>query len=231
MSKLYLLTATHQVQQCLRAEQTIHSNCHVQCQTRVKFYSLLSRDTKQCFLFYVTLDILLQQAIGGQHGDAGLSTEESHDTTQTQQLVIPVQEQNPHLQPAFCGPGTGGIFHHVGEEGAARPWYHCGLHQLPYQREDDNQASGWSRRFAGIRQGGSQTTRREGCQVSNRLNTPVEEEGQYHGYDCGSGLQNRVTSIQQKERVTEHYCGTQELQQLSNETHRRRVVYHGEMNH
>ena len=191
----------------------------------------IARIQTSVFLFYVTLNILLQQAIADQQGEAGVPTEESHDTTQIQQLVIPVQEQNPHLQPAFCGPGTGGIFHHVGEEGAARPCYHCGLHQLPYPREDDNQASGWSRRFAGIRHGGSQTTRREGCQVSNRLNTPVEEEGPDHGYDCGSGLQNRVASIQQEEHVTEHYCGTQELQQLSNETLGRRVVYPREMNH
>ena len=188
-------------------------------------------DTSQCLLFYVTLNILRQQAIGDQHGDAGPSTEESHETTHTQQLAIPVQEQHPHLQPSFCGPGTSGIFHHFGEERAARPWYQLGLHQLPCQRKDDNQASGWKRRFAGIRQGGSQTTRREGCYVSDRLNTPVEEEGPDYGYDCGSGLQNRATSIQKKEHVTEHYCGTQELQQLSNETLRRRVVNPREMNH
>ena len=175
-------------------------------------------------MFYTTLNILLQQAAGDQHGDAGLPTEASHDTTPTQQLVIPVQEEHPHLQPAVCGAGTSGIFHHIGEEGAGRPWYHCGPHQLPYQPEDDNPASGWSRSFAGSRQGSSQTTRREGGHVSNRLNTPVEEEGPDHGYDCGSGLQNRVSSTQQKENVTECYCGTQELQQLSNETLGRQVV-------
>ena len=168
----------------------------------------------------------LQQEIGDQHGDAGLPTEASQDTTQTQQLVIPVQEQHSHLQLAVCGAGTSGIFHHVGEEEAARPWYQCGLHQFLYQCEDDNQASGWSRSFVGSRQGarGSQMTRQEGGQVSNRLNIPVEEEGPDHGYDCGSGLQNRGTSIQQKERVIEHYCGPQELQQLSSETRRRQVV-------
>ena len=181
----------------------------------------------------MTLNILLQLATGDQHGDAGLSTEEFHDTTETQQLVIPIQEQHSHLQLAVCGAGTSGIFHPVGEEGAARPWYQCGLDQLRlYQHEDDNQASGWSRSFAGSRQGvlGSQMTRQEGGQVSNRLNTPAEEEGLDHGYDCGSGLQNRVTSIQQKEHVTEHHCGTQELQQFSDETLRRRVVYPREMN-
>ena len=181
-------------------------------------------------MFYVTLNIPLQEAIGDQNGDAGLSTEESYDPTQTQQLEIPVQEQHSHLQLAVCGDGTSGIFHYV-REGGARPWYQCGLHQLPYQREDDNQASGWNRSFEGSRQGSSQTTRREGGQVSNRSNVPVEEEGLDHGYDCGSGLQNRVTSTQQKEHVTEHYCGTQELQQLSNEILRRRVVYPRKMNH
>ena len=171
----------------------------------------------------MTLNILLQLATGDEHGDAGLSTEESHDTTQTQQLVIPIQGQHSHLQLAVCGAGTSEIFRHVGEEGAARP----------YQREEDNQASGWSPRFVGSRQGarGSQMTRQEGGQVSNRLNTPVEEEGPHHGYDCGSGLQYRETSIQQKEHVTEHYCGPQELQQLSNETLRRQVVQPRKVNH
>ena len=74
-------------------------------------------------------------------------------------------------------------------------------------------------------------TGQEGRQVSNRLNIPVEEEGPDHRYDCASGLQNRVTSIHQKEHVTEHHCGTQELQQFSDETRRRRVVYPREMNH
>ena len=177
-------------------------------------------------MFYVTLNILLQQAIGDHHGDADLSIEESHDTTQTQQLVIPVQEQHSHLQFTFRGAGPSGIFHHVGEEGAARPWYQCGLSQLPYQREDDNQASGWSQNFAGSLQvaRGSQMTTQKGGRVSNRVNTPVEEEGPDNGHDCGSGLQNRVTSIQQKEHVTEHFCGTQELQHLSNETLGRRVL-------
>ena len=180
-------------------------------------------------MFYVTLNILLQQAIGDQHGDADLSIEESHDTSQTEQLVIPVQEQYSHLQFAFCGEGRGGIFHHVGKEGAARPWSQCRLSQLPYQREDDNHASGsrgWSQSFAGSRQGarGSQMTTQKSGRVSNRLNTPVEEEGPDKGYHGGSGLQNRVTSIQQKEHVTEHFCGTQELQQLSNETLGRRVA-------
>ena len=121
--------------------------------------------------FYVTLNIFLQQEISDQHGDAGLSTEESHDTAQTEQ--------------------------------------------------DDNQASGWSRHFAGIRQGCSQTIRPQG-----RLNAPVQEEGPSHGYDYGSGLQNRVTSTQLKEQITESCCSTQELQQLWNETEsiRRRVV-------
>ena len=175
-------------------------------------------------MFYVTLNILLQQATGDNHGDAGLSTEESHDTAPTQQLVIPVQEQHSNLHFAFCGAGTSGIFHHTGEEGAARPWYQCGLNQLLYQYEDDNQASGWSRSFAGGNQGGSQPTRREGGQISNRLNTPVKEEGPDHGYGCRSGLQYSVTSIQQKEHVSEHYCGPQELQQLSSVTLRRQVV-------
>ena len=170
------------------------------------------------------MNFLFQQAIGNQHGDAGLSTEEAHDTTQTEQLVIPVQEQHSYLNFAVHGgAGTSGIFHHVVEQGGARPRYQSGLHQLPYQREDD-EASGWSRCFAGSRQGGSQTTRREGGQVSNRLNTPVEEEGPGHGNDCGTGLQNRVSSALQKEHVTEHSCGTQELQQLSNETLGRQVV-------
>ena len=177
-------------------------------------------------MFYVTLNILLQQAIGDQHGDADLSIEESHDTTLTEQLLIPVQEQYSLLQFAFCGEGPSGIFHHVGEEGATRPWYQCGLSQLPYQREDDNQASGWSQSFAGSRQGarGSQMTTQKIGRVSNRLNTLVEEQEPDNGYDGGSGLQNRVTSIQRKEHVTEHFCGTQELQQLSNETLGRRVV-------
>ena len=170
------------------------------------------------------MNFLLQQAIGNQHGDAGFSTEESHDTTQTQQLVIPVQEQHPYLKLAdHGGAGTSGIFNHVVEQGGARPRYQCGLHHLPYQREDD-EASGWSRCFAGNRQGGSQATIREVGQVSNRLNTPVEEEGRGHGYDCGTGLQNRVSPALQKEHVTEHSCSTQELQHLSNETIGRQVV-------
>ena len=173
----------------------------------------------------MTLTILLQQAIGDQHGDAGLSTEESHDTAQTQQLVIPIKEQRSHFQAGFCGAWRSGIFHHVEEGGGARPLYQCGYHHLPYQGEDDNQASGWSRSFAGIRQGGSQTTSpQSGRQVQNRLSAPVEEEGPDYGRDCGNGLQNRVTSTQQKEHITENCCGTLELQQLSNETLRRRVV-------
>jgi len=174
---------------------------------------------RNVFFFYVTLNIFLQQAIGDQHGDAGLSTEESHDTAQTEQLGIPIQEQHSDFLPGFCV-GATGTSNHV-EEGAARSRYLCGYHQLPYQSEDDNQASGWSRRFAGIRQGCSQTIRPQ-----SRLSAPVEEEGPNHGYDYGSGLQNRVTSTQLKEQITENCCGTRELQQLSNqiETLRRRVV-------
>ena len=175
-------------------------------------------------LFYVTLNILLRQAIGDQHSDAGLPTQESHDTVQTQQLEIPVQEQHAYFQLGVCGAGTRGSSHHVEEEGAARPYYQCGHHQLPCQREDDSQASGWSRRFSGIRQAGGQTARPQGGQFHNRLNAPVEEEGPNHGHHCGYGLQGRVTSTQQKEQITENCCGTQELQQLSNETFRRRVV-------
>ena len=169
--------------------------------------------------FFVTLNILLQQEISDQHGDAGLSTEESHDTAQTEQLGIPIQEQHSQFLLGFCG-GATGTSNHV-EEDAARSRYLCGYQQLPYQSEDDNQASGWSRRFAGIRQGCSQTIRPQG-----RLNAPVQEEGPSHGYDYGSGLQNRVTSTQLKEQITESCCSTQELQQLWNETEsiRRRVV-------
>ena len=115
----------------------------------IKFYFLLSRDTSQCWLFNVILNIRFQQAIGDQHSDAGLPTEDSLGTAQTQQLVIPIQEQHPPFQLRVCGAWSSGSSRHVEEEGAARPWY-----QLPYQREDDNQANGWSRRFAGIRQGG-----------------------------------------------------------------------------
>lgn len=169
--------------------------------------------------FYVTLNIFLQQAISDQHGDAGLSTEESHDTSQAEQLGIPIQEQHSQFLPGFCG-GASGTSSHV-EEGAAWSRYLCGCQQLPYQSEDDNQASGWSPRFARIRQGGSQTIRPQG-----RLNAPVQEEGPSHGYDYGNGLQNRVTSTQLKEQITENCCSTHELQQLWNETEslRRRVV-------
>ena len=169
--------------------------------------------------FYVTLNIFLQQAIDDQHGDAGLSTEESHDTAQTEQLGIPIQEQHSHFLLGFCV-GATGTSNHV-EEGAARSWYLCGYQQLPYQSEDDNQASGWSPRYARIRQDGSQTIRPQG-----RLNAPVQEEGPSHGYDYENGPQNRVTSTQLKEQITENCCGTQELQQLSDEmeTLRRWVV-------
>jgi len=158
-----------------------------------------------------------EQEIGYQHGDAGLSTEESHDTAQTEQLGIPIQEQHSHFLPGFCV-GATGTSNHV-EEGTARSRYLCGYQQLPYQSEDDNQASGWSPRFATIRQGG-------------RLNAPVEEEGPCHGYDYGSGLQNRVTSTQLKEQITEICCGTKELQQLSDEmeTLRRCVVWFRKLN-
>ena len=171
------------------------------------------------FFFYVKLNIFLQQAIGHQHGDAGLSTEESHDTAQTEQLGIPIQEQHSHFLPGFCV-GASGISNHV-EESAARSRYLCGYQQLPYQSEDDNQASGRSPRLARIRQGGSQTIRPQG-----RLNAPVQEEGPSHGYDYGNGLQNRVTSTQLKEQITENCCSTHELQQLWNQTEslRRRVV-------
>jgi len=175
-------------------------------------------------LFYVTLNILLQQGIGDQHGDAGLPIEESHDTAQTQQLAIPIQEQHSHFHLGVCDAGASGSSHYVEEEGAARPYYQCGHHQLPCQREDDNQASGWSQSFARIRQAGGRTTIPQGGQFHNRLNVPVEERGSNHGYHCGYGLQDRVTSTQQREQITENCCGTQELQQLSNETLRRRVV-------
>jgi len=138
-----------------------------------------------------------EQEIGDQHGDAGLSTEESHDTAQTEQLGIPIQEQHSHFLPGFCV-GATGTSNHV-EEGAARPRYLCGDHQLPYQSEDDDQASGWSRRFAGIRQGCSQTIRPQ-----SRLSAPVEEEGPNHGYDYGNGLQNRVTSTANSAEGTNH---------------------------
>jgi len=164
-------------------------------------------------LFYVTSNILLQQAIGDQHGDESLSTEESHDSAQS---------QPSHFQSWLCGSGTSESSHHIEEEGAAR--YQRGYHQLPYESDDENQASGWSWSFSGIRQGGGQTIGPQGGQFHNRLNAPVEEEGSNNGYRCGYGVQDRVTSTRQKEQITENCCGTQELEQLSNETLRRRVV-------
>jgi len=172
-------------------------------------------------LFYLTLNILLQEAIGDQHGDESLSTEESHDTAHSQQLVIPIQEQHSHFHPGVHGAGTSESSHHIEEE-AAR--YQRGYHQLPYESDDDNQASGWSCSFSGIRQSGGQTIGAQGGQFHSRLNAPVEEEGPNNRYHCGYGVQDRVTSTRQKEQITENCCGTQELEQLSNETLRRQVV-------
>lgn len=165
-------------------------------------------------LLYVTLNIFHQQAIGDQHSDAGLPTREF----QTQQLRFPIQEQHSHLQPVLCG-GTSGISHHVEEEGAA-----SGYRQLPFQPEDDNQASGWSRSFGGIRQDGVQTTSPQAGQVRNRPNAPVEDERQVANHGRTNGLQNGETPIKQAELVTEHCCDTKELQQLWTENLRRRVV-------
>ena len=172
------------------------------------------------FFFYVTLNIFLQQEIGDQHGDAGLSTEESHDTAQTEQLGIPIQEQHSDFLPEFCV-GATGTSNHV-EEGAAGPRYLVWRPPatLPEWRWRpgkwmESAFCRYSSRFV------ANTIRPQ-----SRLSAPVEEEGPNHGYDYGSSLQNGVTSTQLKEQITENCCGTKELQQLSNqiETLRRRVV-------
>lgn len=183
-------------------------------------------------------NIFYQQAVGGQPSEAHLSTEElqhfarQSSREQTQQLSFPIPEQHPHLQQVLCC----GTSRRVESEVGARPWNQDEDYQLPYQPEDGNQASGWSGFGAPTRmsQGGGQRAsplgtfmgyqQREGGRDRFGLNVPTEEEGQdanqrYRRND----LQTRMTPAKQKEIVTEHCCGTREVQ-LSNENRRRQVV-------